>query len=57
MIHVSTMRSIKVENHELEVKDDILGFFEKRIVPHGNGAKVLCPKEFIGKRVYVIIRK
>jgi putative transposon-encoded protein len=51
------MRSIKIENHELEVKDNILGFFEKRIVPHGNGAKVLCPKEFIGKKVYVIIRK
>lgn len=51
------MRSIKIENYELEIKDEILGFFEKRIVPHGNGAKVLCPKQFINKKVYVIIRK
>ena len=51
------MRAIKIDKGELEVKDNVLGFFEKRIVPHGNGAKVLCPKEFIGKKVYIIIRK
>lgn len=39
------------------VKDRLLGFFEKEIVSHGNGAKVLCPKEFIGKRAYILIKK
>lgn len=51
------MRKIKVSKGELIIKDKLAGFFEKEIVPHGNGAKVLCPKEHIGKRVYVLIRK
>lgn len=51
------MRLIKVNKGELIVKDKLVGFFEKEIVPHGNGAKVLCPKEHIGKKVYVLIRK
>lgn len=51
------MRKIEVSRGNLLIKDNIIGFFEKKIVPHGNGAKVLCPKEFIGKKVYVLIRK
>ena len=51
------MRKIKVSKGELTIKDKLIGFFEKEIVPHGNGAKVLCPKEHIGKKVYVLIRE
>lgn len=51
------MRKIKIKKDNLVVEDNIVGFFEKEIVPHGNGAKVLCPKEHIGKKAYVIIRK
>ena len=51
------MRKIVVKKGELVVRDTLVGFFEKEIVPHGNGAKVLCPKEHIGKRVYVLIRE
>jgi len=51
------MRKIKVSKGNLIVEDKLVGFFEKKIVPHGNGAKVLCPKEFIGKKVYVLIRE
>ena len=50
------MRVIKIKKGDLMIKDKIIGFFEKEIVPHGNGAKVLCPKEHIGKKVYVLIR-
>ncbi len=32
----------------------IVGFLEGEVTPIGNGAKVGCPKEFIGKRVYLI---
>jgi putative transposon-encoded protein len=35
----------------------IAGFFEGKVTPIGNGAKVGCPKEYIGRRVYVIILK
>lgn len=57
MLLVATMRRINVEKGKLVVNDDIIGFFEKEITPHGNGAKVLCPKKHIGKKVYVLIRK
>jgi len=33
----------------------IIGFLERKVTPFGNGAKVDCQKEFIGKRVYLII--
>lgn len=56
MLLVATMRKIKINKNNLVVKDKLLGFFEKEIVPHGNGAKVLCPKEYIGRKVYVLIR-
>jgi putative transposon-encoded protein len=33
----------------------VIGFFERKVTAFGNGAKVDCQKEFIGKRVYLII--
>jgi putative transposon-encoded protein len=57
LIYVSTMRKIQINKGNLIIKDQLIGFFEKEIVPHGNGAKVLCPKEHIGKKVYVLIRE
>jgi putative transposon-encoded protein len=51
------MRRIQIEKGDLVISDKVIGFFEKEIVPHGNGAKVLCPKEHIGKKVYVVIRE
>ncbi|MBI4980725.1 DUF2080 family transposase-associated protein [Candidatus Woesearchaeota archaeon] len=51
------MRKIKINQENLIIEDKLVGFFEKVIVPHGNGAKVLCPKEHIGKKVYVLIRQ
>lgn len=35
----------------------ILGFIKRKVTPFGNGAKVDCPKEYLGKEVYLIIRK
>ena len=44
------------EKTEIKVSG-IVGFFERTVTPFGNGAKVDCQKEFIGKRVYLIICK
>jgi len=38
----------------LEV-EGILGFIERRVTPFGTGAKVDCPKEYMGKRVLLVI--
>jgi len=49
------MRKITIkEKTEMKVSG-IAGFLERRVTTFGNGAKVDCPKEFIGKRVYLII--
>lgn len=37
--------------------EGITGFFEGKVTPIGNGAKIGCPKEYIDKRVYIIILK
>ncbi|MFQ6084642.1 MAG: DUF2080 family transposase-associated protein [Candidatus Aminicenantia bacterium] len=51
------MRKIEIkEQTKLTVKN-IIGFFEKRVTPFGNGAKVDCPKKYIGKRVYLVLLK
>ena len=51
------MRKVKLkEQTELKVRG-ISGFIEKKVTPFGTGAKVDCPKEYIGKNVYLIIRK
>ena len=51
------MRKIKIkEKNELKISG-ILGFMERIVTPFGNGAKVDCQKEFIGKRVFLVICK
>jgi len=39
---------------ELKIRG-IVGFLIKRVTPFGTGAKVDCPKEYIGKEVYLVI--
>ncbi|MFQ5814913.1 MAG: DUF2080 family transposase-associated protein [Candidatus Hydrothermarchaeaceae archaeon] len=39
---------------EITVKG-IKGFLIKKVTPFGTGAKVDCPKEYLGKKVYLII--
>ena len=49
------MRKVKVEAAtELTIKG-IAGFMVKMVTPFGNGAKVDCPKEYIGRKVYLVI--
>lgn len=51
------MKKVKVkERTEITVRG-VTGFIEKRVTPFGTGAKVDCPKEYLGKKVYLIIRK
>ena len=50
-------RSLNLEKGKLELKDEFELILEKTITKFGNGAKIDAPKEFLGKKVYVIIRK
>ena len=39
---------------ELRIKN-IAGFFKKIVNSYGTGAKIDCPKIYLGKKVYVVI--
>ena len=51
------MAKIKLAKGKIELSDNYELIFEKSITKFGNGAKIDAPKEFLGKKVYVIIRK
>jgi putative transposon-encoded protein len=50
------MRMINLDQGKLTLQEDeVLGFIEKTVTPFGNSAKVDCPKQYIGKRAYLVI--
>ena len=51
------MRKIKMEKGKLQLVDEIEQIYEKTITKFGTGAKIDAPKDYIGKKVYVLIRK
>lgn len=50
-------RKIKIVDKKLEITDEVEVIFEKKVTSFGTGAKIDCPKEYLGKRVYILIRK
>ena len=51
------MAKIDVENGKLHLEDEIEVVYEKIVTKFGSGAKIDAPKEHLGKKVYVIVRK
>ena len=51
------MRKIKQTiANEIKVSN-IIGYFEKQVTKFGTGAKIDAPKEYLGKRVIVLVCK
>ena len=48
-------RAVHLEATNRLTVDNIVGFIRRPVVPHGTGAKVTCPKEFLGRMVYLVI--
>lgn len=48
---------VTVDKGKLHLKDEIIGFIQRRVTPFGKGAKVGVPKEYLGHQAYVIICK
>jgi len=49
------MKIIKL-NPKTEIKvKNIRGFLKRKVTPFGTSAKVDCPKEYLGKDVYLVI--
>lgn len=51
------MRKIAMKDKKFKLTDDIDFVYEKTITKYGTGAKVDAPKKFLGRKVYVLIRK
>ena len=51
------VKKIRLKNCKLNISDDIDVIYEKVITKFGTGAKIDAPKEFLGKKVYVMIQK
>ncbi len=45
-----------VEANEITLRN-IQAYMERVVTKFGSGAKVDCPKEFLGKKAYLIIEK
>ncbi len=52
-IYMSNSRKLEART-ELKV-EGILGFMKKKVTKFGTGAKVDCPKEYLGKTVYLVV--
>jgi putative transposon-encoded protein len=49
------VKQIRVEKGSLHLADGVIGFFQKTVTKFGTGAKIDCPKEFLGRTVYVVV--
>ena len=48
-------RVVKLEAQTKLTVEGIVGFIRRPVVPHGTGAKVTCPKQYLGKTAFLII--
>jgi len=51
------MRQITIEDRKLFLEDDIEAIIEGEVKKIGNGGMVLSAKKYIGRKVYILIRK
>lgn len=51
------MRKVNITTKNLHLSENVIAIMEKRVTKYGNGAKVDCIKEFLGRRAYVVIVK
>lgn len=49
------MRLVEINKGKIVLSDEIIGFFQKTVTKFGTGAKVDCPKEYLGKKVYIVV--
>ncbi|MBS3074779.1 DUF2080 family transposase-associated protein [Candidatus Pacearchaeota archaeon] len=49
------MKIIKLNSKTTLNIKNILGFLKRKVTPFGTSAKVDCPKEYLGKTVYLVI--
>lgn len=48
---------LELTKRKLILSEDVEDIIRKEVVPIGNGAHVICPKEHVGKTVYLVVVK
>ena len=51
------MNKVRINKKTKLILTEIEGFIKRKVVPIGNSAKVNCPKEYLGREVYLVILK
>jgi len=51
------VKRVEVKEANRITINNIQGYMERTVTRFGSGAKVDCPKEFLGKKVILIIKK
>ncbi len=51
------MRQISVEDGKMLMEDEIEAVVEGEVKKIGNGGMILSAKKYVGRKVYVLIRK
>jgi putative transposon-encoded protein len=51
------MKKVEVVKRTKLSVEGIEGFIRRRVTKFGSGAKVDCPKEYLGRSVYLVILK
>jgi putative transposon-encoded protein len=51
------MKKVPIIRKTKLVIEDIEGFMIRRVTPFGTSAKVSCPKEYLGRTVYLVFIK
>lgn len=49
------MKRVKVEAKSRLVLENIEGYLVREVKPFGNSARVDCPKEYLGRTVYLVV--
>ena len=52
-----SMTKIQLTKKKIFLEDDIQEIYEETVKPIGNGAMIMSQKKFIGKKVYVLVKK
>ncbi len=48
---------VAVAGGKINLTDNVIEIYEKKVTPYGNGAKIDAQKKYIGRRAYLIIVK
>lgn len=51
------MKRVPVKETVKLTIDGVEAFFEKTVTAFGTGGKIDCPKKYLGRNVYVVIRR